>query len=58
MTSASSHRGLWFIILEINPARFTLSLVDKVIIGTCNLASAILNFTESPSLDITVLNSI
>ena len=30
--------------------KFTLSLVDKVTIGTCNLASVILNFAESPSL--------
>ena len=32
-------------------ARFTLSLVDKVTIGTCNFASVILNFAASPALD-------
>ena len=30
---------------------FTLSLIDKVTIGTCNLASVISNSVESPSLD-------
>ena len=30
--------------------RFTLSLVDKVTIGTYNLASVILNFEESPAV--------
>ena len=40
---------------RLNPSRkcfikFTLSLVDKVTIGTCNLASVISNFTESPAL--------
>ena len=30
--------------------KFTLSLVDKVTIGTCNLASVISNFAESPAL--------
>ena len=32
-------------------AKFKLSLADKVTIGACNLASIILNFAESPSLD-------
>ena len=31
--------------------KFTLSLVDKVTIGTCNLASVIFNFAKSPNLD-------
>ena len=31
--------------------RFTFSSVDKVTIGTCNLASAILNVTEFATLD-------
>ena len=30
--------------------KFTLSLVNKVTIVTCNLASVILNFAESPAL--------
>ena len=40
----------------LNPAlncfvRFTLYLVDKVTIETCNLASIILNFGKFPALD-------
>ena len=31
--------------------RLTLSLVDKVTIGTCNLAFLYLDFAESPALD-------
>ena len=31
--------------------KFTLSLVDEVTTGTCNLASVILNFADSPALD-------
>ena len=31
--------------------RFTLSLVDKVLIRTCNLGSNSLNLAESPALD-------
>ena len=32
-------------------AKFALSLVGKVTIGTCNLASAIAKFAEFPALD-------
>ena len=35
-----------------------LFLVDKVTIGTCNLASIILNFIETPALDKTQSNLI
>ena len=38
-------------LLLICVAKFTLSLVAKSTIGTCNLASIILNFSESPPLD-------
>ena len=41
------------LIPRLNPSlncfvRFTLSVVDKVTMGTCSLASVILNFAESP----------
>ena len=43
-------------MIFLNPSlncfvKFTLSLVDKVNIGTCNLAFIILNFLESAALD-------
>ena len=37
-------------MLQLTAVKFTLSAVNKVTMGTCNLASAISNFPELPAL--------